>query len=269
LKLENLDAVALRAIIDEHLSPRRYRAIERESPFDERTKTDLYDIIVYEIVKPQVVQTYTLFQSLFDRKQIIEETAQAYPEGELIFRSWVSLRFLSSSQTALPLTTGVLTAVKGTLLTIMITILFSVPHRHRRGDLAGRIRERQQAQPLHPGEYLQPRGCPLDHLWSVGLAIFVRRPREVHHPETSVECPPAAGSSQWAHHPLRRSHARVAHPAGDNHQRAGGHTRDTRRAAAVEPRRWGRPSGRRSGTTCCPRASTAYLQAPCVAVRAR
>ncbi|HPB65925.1 MAG TPA: hypothetical protein PLW80_05150, partial [Spirochaetales bacterium] len=73
-RLEGLDAEALRAVIDERLSPRRYRAIERERPFDERTAADLYDIVLYEIVKPRVAETYTLFESLFARRSIVEET---------------------------------------------------------------------------------------------------------------------------------------------------------------------------------------------------
>jgi phosphate transport system permease protein len=174
MQLENLDAAALRAIIDEHLSPRRYRAIERELPFDERTKTDLYDIVIYEIVKPQVAETYTLFESLFERKRIVRETMQAHPEGELIFRSWVSMRFLTTSQTALPLTTGVLTAVKGSLLTILITILFSFPI-----GIAAAIWLEEYAVDNRLNRFIQVNiynlaGVPSIIYGMLGLAIFVR-----------------------------------------------------------------------------------------------
>jgi phosphate transport system permease protein len=173
-KLENLDAAALRAIIDEQMSPRRYRAIEREMPFDERTKTDLYDIILYEIVKPQVAETYTLFESLFAKKRIVEETLKAHPEGELIFRSWVSMRFLSTSQTARPLTTGVLTAVKGSLLTIMITILFSFPI-----GIAAAVWLEEYANDNRLNRFIQVNiynlaGVPSIIYGMLGLAIFVR-----------------------------------------------------------------------------------------------
>ena len=173
-RLESLDAEALRAVIDERLSPRRYRAIERERPFDERTAADLYDIVLYEIVKPRVAETYTLFESLFARRSIVEETTLAHPDGELVFRSWVNMRFLSTSQTARPLTTGVLTAVKGSILTISITILFSFPV-----GIAAAIWLEEYAGDNRLNRFIQVNiynlaGVPSIIYGMLGLAIFVR-----------------------------------------------------------------------------------------------
>jgi phosphate transport system permease protein len=125
--LEDQDKALLLETLSEHLAPRRYRALERELPFEERDALGLYEVALSEIVKPQVVQTYTLIESLFGKKAILEQSLADYPDGELIFRSWVSMRFLSTSLTGRPLSTGVLTAIKGTLLTIMITVLFAFP----------------------------------------------------------------------------------------------------------------------------------------------
>ncbi|PKL23383.1 MAG: phosphate ABC transporter, permease protein PstA [Spirochaetae bacterium HGW-Spirochaetae-3] len=173
-RLEGAGAETLRAIIDEGLSPRRYRALEREKPFDERSGADLYDIVLYEIVKPQVAETYTLFESLFERKRIVEETTRAHPDGELIFRSWASMRFLSTSLTARPLTTGVLTAVKGSLLTISITILFSFPI-----GIAAAIWLEEYASDSRLNRFIQVNiynlaGVPSIIYGMLGLAIFVR-----------------------------------------------------------------------------------------------
>jgi phosphate transport system permease protein len=78
-------------------------------------------------VKPQVAQTFTLFESLFDKNGILQEVSEKFPDGQLVFRSWVSMRFLTAPQSSRPMSAGVMTAIKGTLLTILITILVAFP----------------------------------------------------------------------------------------------------------------------------------------------
>ena len=174
VRLEDMDAPALRAVIDENLSPRRYRALEREKAFDERQASDLYDVVMAENVKSQIVATYTLSDSLFNKNRIMEENLEANPDGTIIFRSWVSMHFLVSSQSARPLTTGVMTAVKGTLLTIMITILFSFPI-----GIAAAIWLEEYAGDNRLNRFIQVNiynlaGVPSIIYGMLGLAIFVR-----------------------------------------------------------------------------------------------
>ncbi len=172
--LEDQDKALLLETLNEHLAPRRYRALERELPFEERGAQDLYEVALSEIVKPQVVQTYTLFESLFGKKAILEQGLADYPDGELIFRSWVSMRFLSTSLTGRPMTTGVLTAIKGTLLTIMITVLFAFPI-----GIAAAIWLEEYANDNRLNRIIQVNiynlaGVPSIIYGMLGLAIFVR-----------------------------------------------------------------------------------------------
>ncbi len=174
IALEDQSKEQLLATLNEHLSPRRYRALERELPFEERQALDLYEVALAEIIKPQVVQTYTLFESLFGKKAILEQGIVDYPEGELIFRSWVSMRFLSTSLTGRPMTTGVLTAIKGTLLTIMITVLFAFPI-----GIAAAIWLEEYANDNRLNRIIQVNiynlaGVPSIIYGMLGLAIFVR-----------------------------------------------------------------------------------------------
>jgi phosphate transport system permease protein len=127
IALEEQDDDQLRLTLEEHLSPRRYRAIEREIPLAQRAGPDLLEIALAEIVKPQVAQTFTLFESLFGKADILQEVREKFPDGQLVFRSWVSMRFLTAPQSSRPMSAGVMTAIKGTLLTILITILVSFP----------------------------------------------------------------------------------------------------------------------------------------------
>jgi phosphate transport system permease protein len=125
LEGQNKDQLLL--TLEEHLSPRRYRALEREIPMAQRTAPDLLEIALTEIVKPQVAQTFNLFESLFGKTEILQEVSEKYPDGQLVFRSWVSMRFLTAPQSSRPMSAGVMTAIKGTVLTILITILVSFP----------------------------------------------------------------------------------------------------------------------------------------------
>ncbi|MCX7025262.1 MAG: phosphate ABC transporter permease PstA [Spirochaetes bacterium] len=174
MRLETMEAPALRTVIAENLSPRRYRALEREKPFSERAQSDLHAVVLTEIVKPQVVATYTLFESLFDRNRIIQENLEANPDGTIIFRSWVTMHFLTDSLTAIPLSTGVMTAIKGTLLTIMITVLFSFPT-----GIAAAIWLEEYATDNRLNRFIQVNiynlaGVPSIIYGMLGLAIFVR-----------------------------------------------------------------------------------------------
>ncbi|MDX9957455.1 MAG: phosphate ABC transporter permease PstA [Spirochaetia bacterium] len=125
LEGQNKDQLLL--TLEEHLSTRRYRALEREIPMAQRTAPDLLEIALTEIVKPQVAQTFNLFESLFGKTEILQEVSEKYPDGQLVFRSWVSMRFLTAPQSSRPMSAGVMTAIKGTVLTILITILVSFP----------------------------------------------------------------------------------------------------------------------------------------------
>ena len=54
VSLEDQNENQLRLTLEEHLSPRRYRAIDRELPLAERAGPDLLEIALSEIVKPQI-----------------------------------------------------------------------------------------------------------------------------------------------------------------------------------------------------------------------
>ncbi|MBN2875770.1 MAG: phosphate ABC transporter permease PstA [Spirochaetales bacterium] len=172
--LLEMDANGLRAVIEENLSNRRQRALNRELPFEERSTADLLEIVLAEIVKPEVVATYTLYESLFNKRAIVDNASTAWPDSTLVFRSWVSMRFLSSSQTARPMTTGVLTAVKGTLLTIAITLLFAFPV-----GIAAAIWLEEYATDNKLNRFIQVNiynlaGVPSIIYGMLGLAVFVR-----------------------------------------------------------------------------------------------
>ena len=172
--LEDQDADGLRATLDENLSPRRARALERDKPFAERDRDDLYAVAIAEIVMPEIAKTYTLFDSIFAKGAIREETARDYPDGTLTFRAWVTPRFMGAPQSAVPLAAGVRTAILGTLMTIIITILFAFPV-----GIAAAVWLEEYATDNRLNRFIQVNiynlaGVPSIIYGMLGLAIFVR-----------------------------------------------------------------------------------------------
>ncbi len=125
--VDRLSAESLRVVLTGQLPPRRLRALEREKPLADLDRDALYEIAVSEIIKPHVTKSYTLGDSLFAKKAILEEIKTEFPDGILEFRSWVSAKFLMRGQSGDPMLAGVRTAVIGSLLTILLTLVVAFP----------------------------------------------------------------------------------------------------------------------------------------------
>ncbi len=92
-----------------------------------RDQENIYDLVVQEVVSPDIVAAWSLVDSLFARSEIEAEAASEYPNAELSFRSWLTADFISSPQSSTPEFAGVRTAIFGSLWVVAITILFSFP----------------------------------------------------------------------------------------------------------------------------------------------
>lgn len=125
--LDTLSAEELSAILQQGVSSGLYRRLEADQPIAERTQSDLVNLVMTWVVQPEVEQTWTLWETLFQRDEIQKVILDKYPDGKLEFRSWVSLGFLFSPQSGNPMAAGVRTAVLGSLWIILITILFAFP----------------------------------------------------------------------------------------------------------------------------------------------
>lgn len=139
-----------------------------------RTQEDLVELIQAEVVQPDVVETYSLFETIFRRTTIQEHTSELYPKGELIFRSWLTTDFVINPQSSTPESAGVRTAILGSLWVIAITILFSFPI-----GVGAAIYLEEYATDNRLNRILQTNinnlaGVPSIIYGMLGLAIFVR-----------------------------------------------------------------------------------------------
>jgi phosphate transport system permease protein len=125
--LERLEPEQLTGILKANLSSGLIRRLESEKPLAERSREELYDLVIERVAELQVIESWPLAQSLTQRGKIRAWLQQNYPGASLRFRSWVSWRFLLRSQASVPEKAGVRTAVLGSLWMILITVVVAFP----------------------------------------------------------------------------------------------------------------------------------------------
>ncbi len=125
--LEKLSKEQLVQILQENVSQGLFRRLESDQPFTERTREDVYGLVMERVVEPQVVRTWSLYDSLSRRAVILAEAPEAYPGAEIRFVSWIDPEFVTTPQSSDPEKAGVRTAILGSLWMIAITVLFAFP----------------------------------------------------------------------------------------------------------------------------------------------
>jgi phosphate transport system permease protein len=125
--MEQLDHDQLVGILEQNISAGLFRKLENDLPMDQRTNEDLLELIMVEVVEPNIEKTWSLWDSLFNFPAIRAEVQERFPQSYVRFFSWLDPEFVVTPQSSDPLQAGVRTAVLGSLWTIAITILFSFP----------------------------------------------------------------------------------------------------------------------------------------------
>ena len=127
MPLEEQSKDQLVALLQAELSRGAYNKLENEKPFADRTREEIFQLVVERIVRPKVVEVWNLWSSLTQTDEIRATVALDFPEAELDFVSWLTTDFVTRPQTSEPLTAGVRTAILGSLWTIFFTILLAFP----------------------------------------------------------------------------------------------------------------------------------------------
>jgi phosphate transport system permease protein len=114
-------------LLQENVSANRYKTLQKEQPILERTQEECVQLVVFEIAKPVVKQTWPLSKSILDAEEIRAYTQEKYPQSELVFKKWLTRDFITAPQSDDPLTAGIVTAILGSLWIIAIVILVAFP----------------------------------------------------------------------------------------------------------------------------------------------
>jgi phosphate transport system permease protein len=119
---------ALQAAQDQDLvSPGRVAILEQEKPLATRDAADLRYVLTHEVLQPTVEHAWGLTDTLFKGNEIKELKDQKYPDGQLVFRSWITPEFLGHAQSRDVLLTGIRTAIVGSLWIILLAVVFALP----------------------------------------------------------------------------------------------------------------------------------------------
>ena len=175
IPLEELHPIDLTFILQENLSANVFRRYETEKPFAERSRDEIYQLVMDRVVEPEVEKMWSLSDSLFRRQAVFAEAAEKYPDAEVKFISWLDRQFVTTPQSDSPEKAGVRTAILGSLWVIGITILFSFPlgvgaaiYLEEYADTRNRINRVIQTNINNLA------GVPSIIYGMLGLAIFVR-----------------------------------------------------------------------------------------------
>jgi phosphate transport system permease protein len=117
----------LMGVLADNISNGAYNKIDRDKPFAERSRQEVYDLVIERIVKYDVAESWLLWDSLTKRDEINQIVEREYPDDLLRFKVWIDFEFLRRQQSSDPVIAGVRTAILGSLWTISITILFAFP----------------------------------------------------------------------------------------------------------------------------------------------
>ena len=174
IPIEALHPDDLVHILKENLSPGLIRRLESEAAWSERSREEILDLVITRVVEPTVEDTWSLFDSIFNKEEILIEQESKFPGSRLEFKSWLSGSFLTNPQSPDPELAGVRTAILGSLWTIAITILFSFPL-----GVGAAIYLEEYAQDTPINRLIQTNinnlaGVPSIIYGMLGLAIFVR-----------------------------------------------------------------------------------------------
>ena len=125
--LEQQRKEQLVTLLQSELSSGAYNKLNNEKAFTDRTREEVYQLVVERIIRPQVVGVWNLWPSLTQTDEIRAAVAAEHPDAELDFISWLTTDFVTRPQTSEPFTAGVRTAILGSLWTILFTILLAFP----------------------------------------------------------------------------------------------------------------------------------------------
>jgi phosphate transport system permease protein len=125
--LEELSREQLTATLQANVSKGLFRRLENDKPFEQRTREEVYELVMDRVVEPTIVDTWSLTDTLLRRRVIEQTAAEEHPQAVLQFRSWVNPNFIGAPQSSNPLIAGIRRAILGSVWMIVITVVLALP----------------------------------------------------------------------------------------------------------------------------------------------
>ncbi len=172
--LEEMTQDEMIAAIAGAVSPGVLRRLEREEPLAERSQDELLALLEERVIQPSVVASWNMMPSLLRRGAIEQEVVQKHPDAHLQWRYWLTLDFLTAPQSSVPEQAGVRTAILGSLLVILITMIVAVPIGIGTAVYLEEYAGRSRLQQIIQTNIDNLAGVPSIIYGILGLTVFVR-----------------------------------------------------------------------------------------------
>jgi phosphate transport system permease protein len=91
------------------------------------TEDQLRDLVYTDVVGREVVEAWTLSESLFNRAAIDATVAEEFPGATVQWNSWLDFQFLTDRMATVPAEAGIRNALFGTLWVLLLTVLVAFP----------------------------------------------------------------------------------------------------------------------------------------------
>jgi phosphate transport system permease protein len=172
--LSTLADPELITVLDNNITDARFNQLNSEKPFETRSRAELIELIESEVLLESVVKTWPLFDSLFNRPAIDEQIKLEFPGQQSEFRWWLTPQFIAGDLTTRPETTGIRTALLGSFLMVLTTILIAVPIGIAAGIYLEEFAGKSRLNSIIQTNIYNLSGVPSILYGMLGLAIFVR-----------------------------------------------------------------------------------------------
>jgi phosphate transport system permease protein len=127
IPLADMEPAMLTSLLESRLTKGLIRRFNHEKPLLERSREELRALVDERIIKPTIVKTWKLSESIMHGQSIRKEWKEKDPLVTIQLRAWVNVNFLTASQSSDPDKAGIRTAIIGSLMTILITVIFAFP----------------------------------------------------------------------------------------------------------------------------------------------
>ena len=125
--LKDLDQSELIALIEKNLSKARVRQLNAEKLLTDQSTEELYSLVMDRIVDPVIVANWFLFDSILNKAEIEAKVASEFPNAKLEFKFWLNKDFLTQAMSSRAELAGVGSALIGSLMLILFTMLIAFP----------------------------------------------------------------------------------------------------------------------------------------------
>jgi phosphate transport system permease protein len=171
--LEELPKEDLLAILTANISAGRLRALNAERSLVDRTQEEMFELVFSEVVKPEVVESWSFTESVFDKEEIEAEVA-TIPNAVLEFKAWLNWDFITSPQSSNPTSAGIRTAILGSIWVTLIAFLVAVPLGVGAATYLEEYSKGSKLDGLIETNINNLAGVPSIIYGMLGLAVFVR-----------------------------------------------------------------------------------------------